>query len=107
MTRDERRLLALVRVKQRKKAGGLMLSVVNLNNPPQSAPNVICALENLLRKAKTGEILSLAYITVELGGFVGTGFETSLSYKHAHHMVAGAVYLLKRLEQNALDGRDK
>ena len=73
--------------------------------PPLERPNVICALERLLQMAKTGQLQSLAYVTVEVGGFVGTGFETSLDVLHAHHMVAGTVYLQKRLEENAMEGR--
>ena len=67
-------------------------------------PNVIARLEQLLQMAKDGEILSVAFITVEPNGNVGTGFETSLDLQHAHHMVAGTVYLQRRLEENAVDG---
>ena len=70
------------------------MNVVELHpNPSRVTPNVVNRLEALLEKARNGEIVSLAFITIDGSGNVGYGFETDLALKHAHHMVAGSVYL--------------
>ncbi len=71
--------------------------VVQSDEPRQ---NVIALLEELLAEAKSGKIQTFAAVTVDAAGFVGTAFSTS-GLPHAHHLVAGAVYLLRRCENNA------
>ena len=67
---------------------------------PEPRKNVIEFVEELLEEARSGEIQTLAVVTVSSTGHVGTGWAVS-GQPHAHHMVAGACYLLRRAEKNA------
>jgi hypothetical protein len=68
------------------------------NDEPRA--NIIELIEDLLAEAKAGEIQSLGFVSVNAKGYVATAFATS-GLPHAHHLVAGALYLLRRAERNA------
>ena len=72
--------------------------VVQSDEPRQ---NVISLIKDLLAEAESGKIQTFAAVTVDAAGFVGTAFSTS-GQPHAHHLVAGALYLLRRCENNAV-----
>lgn len=74
------------------------LSVVTVGQEPR--PNVIELIEELLAEAKSGKIQTFGAVTVDAGGVVGTAFATS-GQPHAHHLVAGALYLMRRAEISA------
>jgi hypothetical protein len=82
-----------------------MSNVVTLSGDPVSeegvvAKNVVGLLEELLVEARQGTFVTLAAVTVSPTGNVGTAYATS-GAPHAHHLVAGAHYLLRRVEKNA------
>jgi hypothetical protein len=62
--------------------------------------NVVELLEELLAEARQGAFVTFAAVTVNPQGGVGTGYATS-GAPHAHHLVAGAYYLLLRVEKSA------
>jgi hypothetical protein len=66
----------------------------------ESRANVVALLEELLAEAKAGKIQTFGAFMVDSGGCIATAFGKG-GEPHAHHMVAGAVYLLRRCEINA------
>lgn len=67
---------------------------------PEPRQNVIDLIEELLLEAKSGKIQTFGCVTVNSLGYIGTSFATS-GAPHAHHLVAGAVYLMRRAEKDA------
>jgi len=68
--------------------------------PGKPAPNVVELLEKLLEEARAGEIACFGVVTVSPANFVGTSFATD-GVPYAHTLVAGSVYLQRRLEKHA------
>lgn len=64
----------------------------------EAAPNVVAYCEELLALAKSGKIRSLGVVYVDAQAFVATGYSTS-GMPHAPHLVAGALVLLRRCEE--------
>ena len=65
--------------------------------PPES---VIAFIEEILAEAKSGKIAAIGLATVSHAGYISSGFATS-GTPHGHHLVAAALYLLRRCERNA------
>ena len=65
----------------------------------EAAPNIVEYCEELLEMARSGKIRSLGVVYVDAQAYVGTGYATS-GMPHAPHLIAGAVELLRRCEEN-------
>ena len=76
--------------------------VVICNDDPRE--NVVKLIEGLLAEAKSGKIQSFGAFTIDGRGVIATCWATA-GHPHAHHMVAAAVYLLRRTEDAAMDER--
>ena len=73
---------------------------------PEPRRNVVELIEELLAEAKTGKIQSFGAFAVDARGAIGTCWAKG-GMPHAHHMVAGSLYLLRRAEASVLVERDE
>ena len=67
-----------------------------------AAPNIVDYCEEILAMAKSGKITSLGVVYVDRANYVGTGYATC-GMPQAPHLVAGAVALLRRCEEQWRD----
>lgn len=63
-------------------------------------PQTVTLLEELLAEARAGKIACIGVVTVRGDNFVGSAVATN-GGPHAHSLVAGALYLLRRCERFA------
>jgi hypothetical protein len=60
-----------------------MSEVINMANrlpvhvAPEPDADVVAVLEDLLRQAKAGDVIGIAYATTRIGGDISTGWATS------------------------------
>lgn len=77
-----------------------VVTLPRLAEGPAPQENVVELIEDMLAKAKKGEVQSFAACLVDAGGYVSTAYAKG-ALPQNHHLTAGAVYLLERLQREA------
>jgi hypothetical protein len=93
MTSHNRCRIGLIKFK----AGGEMRV---LDTPRQGDPDVIDMLVNLLDRARRGDLVAFAMVSVRDDGTVGTGWTMGSNTDHFHELASGALTLAHRMGES-------